>query len=185
MENVFAAESRYCVERSAEEAWLEPARHGQPWALEQFYRGYHEQVYALCFRLLGRADDAQDAMQTAFMRAFRELPRFRGQSSVKTWIYRIALNESLGMLRKRRDGAELDECQASTSDTGAAVVEQVAVRSALARLKADHRAVLVLRFWEGLSYEEIGEVLGISLAATKMRLSRARDEFRRRYQEAR
>lgn len=169
--------------RVMEEAeWLPAARLGERWALERFYQLYQASVYALCHRLLSRAEDAQDATQTAFIRAFRELPRFRGESSLKTWMYRITVNEALGLLRKRRVAVALDE-STGVSDGAPTVLERLAVRAALAQTSPPHRAILVLRFWEGLSYEEIAEVLGISLSATKMRLHRARDEFRKYYQE--
>jgi RNA polymerase sigma-70 factor, ECF subfamily len=83
-----------------EESWLAPARCGERWALERFYNSYRDIVYSVCFRLTGRAEDAEDATQAAFIRAFRELPRFRGDSAVKTWIYRIAVNESLTTSRR-------------------------------------------------------------------------------------
>ncbi len=165
-----------------EETWLAAARRGEPAALEQFYGVYYGRVYALCFRMVARADDAQDATQTTFIRAFRELPRFRGESAIKTWLYRIAVNESLGLLRKRRDTPELSD-HLPAQDGCLLLVDQLAVRDALARTKPAHRAILVLRFWEGLNYEEIAVVLGISLSAAKMRLMRARDEFRRCYEQ--
>jgi RNA polymerase sigma-70 factor (ECF subfamily) len=165
-----------------EQGWLTAARRGEPWALEQLYQSYQAQVYALCYRLLGSAHDAEDAAQTTFVRAFSALPRFRGDSSPRTWLYRIATNEALGLLRRRREAPELLEEEAVTADGAAAVVERLAVQAALARLTPDHRAILVLRLWEDLSYLEIAAVLGISLPAVKMRLSRARDEFRKYYE---
>jgi RNA polymerase sigma-70 factor (ECF subfamily) len=166
-----------------ERDWLPAARLGEPWALEQFYHAYQPQVYALCRRLLGRCEDAQDATQAAFVRAFRELDRFRGDSAVRTWLYRIAVNEALGMLRRRRDALALADEDACAADGTPAVVERLAVRAALARVTPAHRAILVLRFWEGLSSTEIATVLGVSLPAVKMRLQRARNEFRKRYEE--
>jgi RNA polymerase sigma-70 factor (ECF subfamily) len=166
-----------------ERRWLSAARLGEPWALEHLFHSYQSQVYALCHRLLGRFEDAQDATQAAFVRAFRELPRFRGDSAFRTWLYRIAVNEALGMLRRRRETLELAEETADAADGTPAVVERLAVRAALARVSPAHRAILVLRFWEGLSYLEIAAVLGISLPAVKMRMQRAREEFRKRYEE--
>ena len=110
-----------------EQRWLDAAQHGEEWALEQFFQCYQPAVYALCYRLLGRAEDAEDATQAAFVRAFVALPKFRGGSQVKTWLYRIAVNEALGLLRKRGNApVELDETllagmsgEAHESDTGA------------------------------------------------------------------
>jgi RNA polymerase sigma-70 factor (ECF subfamily) len=182
LETVFTARLLPDAKTAPEEDWLAAARTGEAWALERFYACYHAPVYALCRRLLGGCEDAQDAMQTAFVRAFRELPRFRGESSAKTWLYRIAVNECLSQLRRRREMGEVFE-ETGAPDGSVAVVERIAVIAALRRTKPDHRAILVLRYWEGLSYEEIACVLRISLPATKMRLRRARDEFRRCYEE--
>ncbi len=166
-----------------ESSCLTAARQGELWAMEQLYHCHQPQIYALCYRLLERAEDAEDAVQATFVRAFRALPRFRGESSARTWLYRIATNEALGMLRRRRDAPPIEEADPASPDGAAAVLERLAVRAALARLTPDHRAILVLRAWEELSYTEIAGVLGISLPAVKMRLNRARAEFRKHYEE--
>ncbi len=167
-----------------ETSWLAAARCGERWALEQFYACYQPQIYTLCQRMLAHSEDAEDAMQAAFVKAFRALPHFRGESSLKTWLYRIAMNEALSVLRKRRgETAPLGESVA-VADGTLPVAQRVAVQTALARIKPDHRAILILRFWEELSYEEIAAVLGISLPAVTMRLRRAREEFQKRYEGA-
>jgi RNA polymerase sigma-70 factor, ECF subfamily len=165
-------------------AWLEAARRGEPWALEQFYEAHRPLVYRLCCRLLGAADEVEDAMQAVFVSAFRALPRFRGESSLQTWIYRLAVNEATRRRARTRETLPLTEEHPGAPDAGPGIVENVHVRQALARLRAEHRVILILRFWEGLSVEEIGGVLGISLPAVKMRLHRARKEFRGYYEEA-
>lgn len=171
------------TEIAAEEAvWLAAARRGEPWALEAFYNGYQDRVFGLCRRLLVSPEDARDATQVAFVRAFRELPRFRGHSTVRTWVYRIAVNESLSMLRRRRETVATMDENATDGDGEPSLVERLAVRAALERTKPAHRTILVLRFWEGLNCEEISLVLGISVSAVKMRLKRARDEFREQYE---
>jgi RNA polymerase sigma-70 factor (ECF subfamily) len=167
-----------------EEPWVPAARRGECWALERFYESYQAQVFGLCLRMLGRPEDARDAVQMTFVKAFRELPRFRGDSAIRTWVYRIAVNEAVGMLRRRRDGAELDEGLAQDTDEAGTVIEQLAVRAAMRKMSSGYRTILVLRFWEGLSCSEIAHVLRISEAAVKMRLHRARDEFRRCYEGA-
>lgn len=183
VETVFTARWPAREAGGDEKCWLAAARMGEAWALERFYHQHQSRVYGLCMRLLARCEDAEDAMQATFIRAFRELPRFRGESSARTWLYRIAVNEALGMLRRRRDLSPPDEHLAGPADTGLSATERIAVQAALARLKPDHRAVLVLRFWEDLSYEEVAEVLGLSLSAVKMRVKRARDAFRKCYEE--
>jgi RNA polymerase sigma-70 factor (ECF subfamily) len=162
--------------------WLADAKRGDRRALELFYRDNHQQVYALCFRILGSADDAEDAMQAAFVRAFRALPGFRGQSSLQTWLYRIAVNEALQALRRRPSSRTVAMPEdAMCPDGSARVDERLAVRAAMAAMKPEMRVVIALRFWEELSYEEVAAVLGISLPAARMRIKRAREEFQRLY----
>jgi RNA polymerase sigma-70 factor (ECF subfamily) len=168
---------------SDEHEWLAAARRGESWALERCYEAYQRRVYALCYRVLGRAEDAQDAMQTAFVQAFREISRFRGEGSLRNWLFRIAVNAALRIARRRRDPEELVEETAEVEDDAPGVVERLAVRAALARTSPVHRAILILHYWEELSYDEITGVLGISLPMVKMRLHRARQEFRKWYEQ--
>jgi RNA polymerase sigma-70 factor (ECF subfamily) len=169
------------MDAPTEESWLAAARQGDVRALEQFYNAYRQPVYTLCLRLLGRTEDAEDAMQATFAQAFRHLAGFRGECTARTWLYRIAVNEATSILRRRkRATVPLDE-QTAAPDSSNAVMRSVAVHSALARVSPAHRAILVLRYWEDLAYEEMAEVLRISLAAAKMRLNRAKAEFRRYY----
>src|SRR5436305_5346570 len=134
VETAFSAALPPRAEAPDEQRWLPAARRGEPWALEQLYHCYQPQIYALCFRLLERAEDAEDAVQATFVRAFRALPRFRGDSTARTWLFRIATNEALGILRRRREAPVLEEKDAGSTDSTAVVVEQLAVRSALAHL---------------------------------------------------
>ena len=93
-----------------EPQWLAAAQQGEPAALEWIFHTYHRPVYSLCYRLLSRAVDAEDAAQAAFVAAFKGLAKFRCQSSLKTWLYRIAVNESLTILRQRqRSPGQLDD----------------------------------------------------------------------------
>jgi RNA polymerase sigma-70 factor, ECF subfamily len=166
---------------ACEESWLASARQGDSRALEQLYEAYRRPIYALCFRLVGRREDAEDAMQAAFAQAFRSLGRFRGECALRTWIYRIAVNEATALLRGRsRTCAEIDLGDSGPDATEEAV-RSLAVMAALEGIPPEQRAVLVLRYWEDLGYEEIAAVLRISLPAVKMRLSRAKAAFRKQY----
>ena len=169
------------MDASKERNWLAAAQRGEAWALEQFYEDYRHQIYTLCRRLVSRTEDAEDVVQSTFVRAFRALSGFRGDSSPKTWLYRIAVNECVTLLRRRRDTAELVEEEAGTADVVPTITSRMAVRSTLGRVRPDFRLILVLRYWEDLPYEEIAAILKISLPAVKMRLSRAKAEFRKYY----
>jgi RNA polymerase sigma-70 factor (ECF subfamily) len=157
------------------------ARLGEPQALEWVFQTYHRSVYALCFRLLSRADDAEDAAQATFVRAFRGLGSFRGGSTLKTWLYRIAVNESLNLLRQRRRAPERLPEAWPAADRAGEIVQRRDVAAVLQRLRPDQRLVLILFYWEDLSCEEIAAVMEVSHSAAKMRLKRAREEFRRQY----
>jgi len=174
-------------EASGQPPWFMAAKQGETWALEQFYYSYRPMVYTLCYRLLSNLDDAEDATQTTFMCAIRGLKRFRGDSSIRTWIYRIAVNEATALLRcRRKRPLQLDpenEPANIAAGTFPGNTENLVIQSALARVSADHRAILVLRFWEEMSYEDISQALRISLSATRMRIRRAKLEFRKYYQE--
>ncbi len=179
-----AAEAAGTVPEDGEHVWLDAARRGEPWALARFYEAYQDLAYTLCLRLPARPDDAEDATQAAFARAFAALPGFRGDSSAKTWLYRIAVNEATSILRKRSGvPVPLAHDVAASPDANGAdrVAERLAVQAALSRLRPDHRTVLVLRFWEELSYDDIARVLALPLPVVKMRLSRAKKEFQRCY----
>lgn len=166
-----------------EAGWLAEARLGDPAALARLYDLYARPMYTLCHRVLANEDDAQDAMQAAFVKAFRNIGAFRGDCAFKTWLYRIAVNEAVALLRKRRR-APLPLADGVPCAGGVrGVAERVSIEAALRRVKPDHRVILILRFWEDLSYEEIAGVLGVSLPAVKMRLARARQEFRRCYDD--
>ncbi len=164
-----------------EPEWVAAARLGDPSALEWLFQTYQQSVYSLCYRLLSSADDAEDAAQSTFVGAFRGLSRFRGGSSLKTWLYRIAVNESLNLLRRRRhDPAPLD-FEMKTEDGSPDVIQKAAISAVIRRMRPEQRLVLILFYWEDLSCEELAMVLDISVSAAKMRLKRAREEFQRQY----
>ncbi|HLJ54214.1 MAG TPA: sigma-70 family RNA polymerase sigma factor [Chthonomonadaceae bacterium] len=157
------------------------ARQGEPAALEWLFQTYHGAIYALCYRLLSRPEDAEDATQATFVAAFRSLPTFRGDSSVRTWLYRIASNEAMTILRRRRT-APADAPREELQDNRAPdALQRAAVSAAMRRMQPDKRLILALHYWEELSCDEIAAVLGVSISAAKMRLKRAREEFQRHY----
>ncbi len=164
-----------------EPRWLAAAQHGEPRALEWMFQTYHRSVYSLCYRLLSRTDDAEDAAQATFVGAFRGIEKFHGKSSFKTWLYRIAVNESLNLLRQRRCHPDRLDDAWPAEDSARDIVQKVAVSAALGRIRPESRLALVLYYWEDLTCEEVATILGISLSAAKMRLKRAREEFQRRY----
>lgn len=169
------------------------AQEGDREALAELVRRYEGKVYSLALRMLGRPADAEDVLQETFLKVVRSLGGFRGESAFGTWIYRIATNEALMLLRKqgreslgRDDDLDLDAYAprlrmdwSNLPDTAALKDETVQKMSeAVAKLPESIRAVFLLRDVEQLSGAEVGDILGITVAAVKSRLHRARMQLR-------
>ncbi|MEA2694052.1 MAG: hypothetical protein QOJ16_3439 [Acidobacteriota bacterium] len=160
-------------------------------AFSRLVETHQQRLLRLCERLLGDLEEARDAVQEVFLKAFRKAGDFRPQGQVYTWLYRIAVNHCLNRLRRRRlvrftrlgapvepgleEPPELDPADgaASPEDALAARRRWAATRRAIERLPANQRAVLVLVRFEGLSYREAAEALGITEGAVESRLFRA------------
>jgi RNA polymerase sigma-70 factor (ECF subfamily) len=163
---------------------------GNAEAFEELVRRYERRVYNICYRLMGNERDASEALQDAFLRAHRFIDKFEFKSSFFTWLYRIATNVSLSKLRKRDrvQTVSLDEPVNSEGDLRFEVPDykyspetmaqqrilRDALRDAVGKLPEDYRSVVVLRDLEGLTNEEVGKVLNLSVAAVKSRLHRGR-----------
>src|SRR5688572_14959515 len=164
-----------------------PAREA---AFAELFEIYRDRVFNLAGRLLGNLADAEDVSQEAFVTVFRKIHEFRFSSRFYTWLYRVVFNLCVDQRRKGTGGAGVmpgsgggdgDAILAELRDPEPGPSEKVAegesrqrmVERALRRLSEPLRAVVVLRYMEDLAYEEIAEVLGISLGTVKSRLSRA------------
>jgi RNA polymerase sigma-70 factor (ECF subfamily) len=156
---------------------------------------HQRMVYQLALHLLGDHNEALDLSQEVFLRVFRTLDRFRGQSSLKTWIYRIVVNQARNRLRwwrrrHRSDQVSLDDHmrdhgELPTHNSGSApdrVLRQKELASrlqlALDGLPFDQKTAIILREVDGLSYEEIAYSLGVALGTVRSRLARARETLR-------
>ena len=128
----------------------------------------------LAFRLLGDSGRMDDVLQEAYVRAFRALPRFRGDSSLETWLYRIVHNACVDDLRRRREHETLEEWDDRLVATPAEPEERLDLAAALASLPPELRAVVLLIDAEGLSYVEAATVLGAPAGTIASRLNRAR-----------
>jgi RNA polymerase sigma-70 factor (ECF subfamily) len=179
-----------------EDALVTALAQGVEQAYEILLQRYQQPVYNLVCRLLNDPADASDIVQEVFLKVFRNISSFRGNSSLKTWIYRIAVNEAYNQRRwfsrhQRREVAlESEEgapCYAdSLRDPGRTPFDQAAdhealslVEQALERLNPKFRTVVVLRDIEDLSYDEIATVLDISIGTVKSRILRGREALRR------
>lgn len=175
---------------------LQRCRDGNLEAFEQLITLYKNKIYGLCLRLTGNPTDAQDLAQDAFIRLYRALPGFRGQSAFTTWFYRIVANLWSNEVRKRsrQRTVPLDaplqagdgDMQRALADAGVAdpdeslakKEEREMVWRAINSLSQEHRAVLVLREMYDMSYEEIARSLECSEGTVKSRLYRARKSLR-------
>jgi len=166
------------VAEAHERVLIEAAQAGDLDAFEVLVRRHQRPVYRLALRMLGSASDAEDVAQETFVQAWRSIGRFRGSSSLGTWLYRIATNRCLDLLAADRPTEPLDaELGDQLGDPVTALAQRERLRSVMAGLHAlsgDQRAALVLREFEGLRYDQIAEVLGITVAAVKGRIHRAR-----------
>jgi len=157
---------------------VQAAQRGDLDAFEVLVRRHESSVYRLALRMLGAEADAEDAAQEAFLQAWRSLGRFRGEGAFGTWMFRIVTNRCLTMLAARRPVEALRDEHVALGSDPADVAERRerlnTVRNGILALAPEQRAALVLREFHGLAYEEVAEVLGVSLAAVKGRIHRAR-----------
>jgi RNA polymerase sigma-70 factor (ECF subfamily) len=158
-----AARRRGEVEAGPERGVREACQAGDFAALEQWLGSYERSLYLLCRGMLGHAEDAEDAVQETFLRALRALPRFRGDASGWTWLYRIAVNVCLEWKRRRRTlpAETLAEPAAPVSLEGEAVAHLAAL-AALAALPPRQRAIVILKRVEERSVPEIAAATGLS-----------------------
>src|SRR6478672_13843989 len=173
---------------------------GDETAFAELVGDHQRMVVQLAINLLGDRDEALDLSQEVFLRVFRTIGRFRGQSTLRTWIYRIAVNQARNRhrfwrRRHRADQVSLDQHVASHGDLLSAAAlgpdrllaqKELAARlqQALDALPFDQRTAIVLREVDGLSYEEIAFSLGVAIGTVKSRLTRARQALRLELREA-
>ncbi|RKT53502.1 RNA polymerase sigma factor [Saccharothrix australiensis] len=164
---------------AADQHLLDAAVRGNTAAFDELVRRHTGRMYRVALRVVGDPVEAEDVVQDAWISAWRALPRFRGDAAPSTWLYRVVTNAALLHLRRRKPTVPLESAPEPRSDNGpeAAVLRGEAadvVLRAIAGLEPGQRVPLVLRELEGLSYEEVAEVLGIGVPALRARLHRAR-----------
>jgi len=188
------------VRASAEDGFIERLKSGDGEAFDLFVTRYSGDVYALLYRLTENSEDAGDLTQETFLRAFRAVHKFRGDADLKTWLFRIAINESRNRFRwwkrrKREKTVSLDDTIGSSEmaihetlpGTGATPEEDTlrheresALKKALRAMPDIYREVIILCDIEGFSYEEIAKALDVNIGTVKSRIARGREELRRK-----
>lgn len=176
-----------------EQQWVEAARGGDKHAFSRLVQAYQRPVFNLTYRMLGSSEEAEDAAQETFLRAYSRLGQYDPQMKFSTWVFSIANHHCIDRLRKRRatyisiddnpvlenlvEGTPQPEHQALEREQGAEL------QSLVGMLDPDYRTPLVLRYWEELSYEEIAQSMGVTVAAVKSRLFRARQQLMALYEQ--
>lgn len=172
---------------------MEFARQGDQEAFERLVRAYEKRVFALTLRMCGNAEDAAEAAQEAFLAVWQGLKFFRGEASFSTWLYRLASNACVDLLRREGrhraaagpslNDEELDLAAADPAPTPQEAAERAELRqqieAGLQQLSLEYRQVLVLREMHQLSYEEIGQTLNLDPGTVKSRISRGRKRLRK------
>ena len=187
------------VRRTAEAEFIEKLKAGDEAAFDRLVAERTGDVYALLFRLTNDAEEARDLTQENFLRTFQNINRFRGDADLKTWLYRIAVNQARNRWRwwrrRRRDatisldagdshhekslGSRLQDRNSTDPEQETLAHEREALlMAALSSLSNSYRETVILRDIEGLSYEEVAETLEISIGTVKSRLARGRNELR-------
>jgi RNA polymerase sigma-70 factor (ECF subfamily) len=174
-------------ERREERAWLDRCALGDEEAIRWVLTRYRERVVRLASHVLHNPRDAEDVAQEAFVKAFRQIDQFRGESGFYAWLYRIVINLCLDRMRRKCATSEFS-LEATILPTAFSrspdLDKRLAVEQILNTLSPPMRAALVLREVEGLDYNEIAETLQIPLGTVRSRLNTAREQFRRRWTAA-
>jgi RNA polymerase sigma-70 factor (ECF subfamily) len=179
-----AAETDAAGSRDAEREIVEACRRGDREAFDGLVLRYQRDVYRLCFRYVNNHEDANDLAQEVFLKAWRAIGRFRGDSSVSTWLYRIAVNACLNFRSSRRPlSVELPEEIPDPARGAAADVEAEdaarRVRAAVSRLPDRQRATLILKVFHDLKHEEVAAALGSTVGTVKANLFHALGNLRK------
>lgn len=181
------------------ENWEQQLKNREPEAFEQFVREYETKVRRTALRILGDEHLAWDASQEVFLRVWNSIDHFQGNSSLSTWLYRITVNTCIDF--QRRQSRERSRSMSMEGEDGQQVLDipgkegvphqeyqrqeqRRLVQQCIEQLAEHHRIVLVLRDVQGLSYEEISQILGCREGTMKSRLNRARDALRKRLEQS-
>ncbi len=170
-------------EKAREQVLVLSCQAGDHEAFARLFERYHGPLKYYLRRMLDSPDDADDALQTVWLRVLRGVKRLRGLDAFRVWLYRIARNEALQQLRRDRRWLELEEQQlageaVSNPEDSFGGADAARIHAALPELSPAHREVLMLRFLEGLSYEEIASVVGCELGTVRSRLHYAKRGLR-------
>lgn len=163
---------------------VEACQQGEREAFDRLVERYQRDVYRLCYRYVNNHHDANDLAQDVFLKAYRAIGKFRGDSAFSTWLYRIAVNTCLNFRSLRR--LQQEELSEHLADGGVGVAERLQsdersalVRAAVSKLPEKQRATLILKIYHDLTHEEVARVLGASVGTVKANLFHALGNLRK------
>lgn len=167
-----------------EETLVRDCRKGDRRALDRLVRRFERPVYNAAFRMLGNPDDAADVTQTTFLKLFGSLDQYKPQFRLFSWIYRIAVNEAIDQINRRKPREPLGELPDIDTSEDSAVRDELRreIQAVLMELQEDHRVVIVLRYFSDCSYHEMSEILQLPDKTVKSRLYTARQQLKGRLQ---
>ena len=169
-----------------EQALIDQCRKGDRRALGELLGNYERPVYNAAYRILGNPDDAADVTQTSFLKAFEHLDQYKSNYRFFSWIYRIAVNESINQLKRGKKQRSLDdrEIAGNGSPEAVATADDVSreIQAGLMELSEEYRAVIVLRHFSECSYRQISDILQIPEKTVKSRLYSARQLMKEKLQ---
>lgn len=177
-----------------DQEWVIRAQQNDSKAFDHLMQKYHGRIYALLYHMTSNKQDAEDLLQDVFLKAYKALPKFKGNSSFYTWVYRIAVNSAINFTkkRKRKQALSLDDMDMRIEHDPALVQMssqespdrnmnlkdlQKKLNDAMLTLSENHRTVVVLHDIQGLPHHEIGKILGVSSGTVRSRLFYARRQL--------
>ena len=180
------------MDNTEDQALIDRFKNGDNSAFGEIVLKYQNKTYNLCRHMLASRQDAEDAAQEVFLKAYQALPRFQPEAALYTWLYRIAVNTCLDYKRipileslfgTSQEGEFLIHDRASDDPSPEALYQSkeigIGLRKSLGKLSPKLRAIIILKEMEDLSYEEIAETIGISMGTVKSRIARAREELKK------
>lgn len=171
------------MHKDRDAALVNACQRGDRRAMSELVSQYQRPVFNVAYRIMGNTDDAADITQTVFLKVFEHISDYKPQFKFFSWVYRIAINESLNQVRKRQKQEPLDDCQASPWQSPAEELDSKRlcerVQGALMLLSTEYRTVVILKHISGFSYEQISGILQVPEKTIKSRLYSARQQMKK------
>lgn len=180
-------------EKKEQPEWLEKARQNDINAWEKLVKEYENMVYHIAYRMMQNEQEAKDISQEIFIKVYRNLPKFDEKSAFSTWLYRIAVNTCIDALRKNKtkqtvsweQHTEQNKNETATYQTPENIYlqreKQNDIMETLQNLSPEHKAIILMRDMQDMTYGEIAECLSVSLGTVKSRIARAREQFKKEF----